>query len=139
MAAMYAALSRRRSCWRSRSACSPASAPASLIGVVNGIGVAVFGVSPFMMTLGMASVGFGIALYPHRRRAGLRHAGGVRQVPRLRPAARHSGADLSSPIALIVVMYVLLNRTRMGRYFYAVGGNLKAAQLSGINTRLTCS
>src|SRR5687767_12747423 len=33
------------------------------IGVVNGTGVALFNVSPFMMTLGLASVGFGIALY----------------------------------------------------------------------------
>ena len=33
-------------------------------------------------------------------------------------------------------MYVLLNWTRMGRYLYAVGGNLKASTLSGINTRL---
>jgi len=33
------------------------------VGVVNGIGVSVFNVNPFMMTLGMASVGFGAALY----------------------------------------------------------------------------
>ena len=33
------------------------------IGVINGIGVAIFNVSPFMMTLGLASIGFGIALY----------------------------------------------------------------------------
>ena len=33
-------------------------------------------------------------------------------------------------------MYVLLNWTRMGRYLYAIGGNLKASTLSGINTRL---
>ncbi|MCH8998457.1 MAG: ABC transporter permease, partial [Proteobacteria bacterium] len=33
------------------------------IGVVNGIGVSLLNVSPFMMTLGMASVGFGAALY----------------------------------------------------------------------------
>ena len=33
------------------------------IGICNGIGVAVFGVSPFIMTLGMSSVGFGIALF----------------------------------------------------------------------------
>jgi ribose transport system permease protein len=33
-------------------------------------------------------------------------------------------------------MYVLLNWTRMGRYLYAIGGNLKASALSGINTRL---
>ncbi len=35
----------------------------ALIGIVNGAGVAFVGVSPFMMTLGMASVGFGISLY----------------------------------------------------------------------------
>ena len=33
------------------------------IGIVNGIGVALLGVSPFIMTLGMASVGFCVALY----------------------------------------------------------------------------
>jgi ribose transport system permease protein len=36
-----------------------------------------------------------------------------------------------------VAMYVLLNWTRLGRYLYAVGGNLKASQLSGIDTRKT--
>ena len=33
------------------------------IGILNGVGVALLGVSPFMMTLGMASIGFGIALF----------------------------------------------------------------------------
>ena len=32
-------------------------------------------------------------------------------------------------------MYIFLNWTRMGRYLYALGGNLKASQLSGISTR----
>ena len=40
-------------------------------------------------------------------------------------------------MALIVLLYLLVNWTRLGRYFYAVGGNIKAARLSGINTRLT--
>ena len=35
----------------------------------------------------------------------------------------------------ISVMYFLLNWTVIGRYFYAVGGNIKAARLSGIKTR----
>ena len=34
-----------------------------LIGIANGAGVALAGVSPFMMTLGMASIGFGIGLF----------------------------------------------------------------------------
>jgi ribose transport system permease protein len=38
---------------------------------------------------------------------------------------------------LVIVTYLFVNRTRQGRYFYAVGGNIKAAQLSGIATRRT--
>lgn len=34
-----------------------------IVGFVNGIGVAHFQVSPFVMTLGISSIGFGIALY----------------------------------------------------------------------------
>ena len=106
------------------------------VGAVNGIGVAIFKVSPFMMTLGMASVGFGIALYL---------TGGV---PVYGMPAAFSDifgygqfVGIPTPIyftgALIVVIYVLLNWTRMGRYFYAVGGNIRAAALSGINTRFS--
>jgi ribose/xylose/arabinose/galactoside ABC-type transport system permease subunit len=104
------------------------------IGVVNGIGVALFNVSPFMMTLGMASVGFGISLYL---------TGGV-PVYGMPPAfgkALGFGHWLGIPapiyvtVALVLIMYVVLNWTRMGRYFYAIGGNLKASVLSGINTR----
>ncbi|GHV77801.1 ribose ABC transporter permease [Spirochaetia bacterium] len=34
---------------------------------------------------------------------------------------------------LYVLMYIFLNRTKTGRYIYAVGGNKEAARLSGIN------
>ncbi len=111
-------------------------AAGTAIGVVNGVGVALFNVSPFMMTLGMASVGFGIALYM---------TGGVPVygMPDAFGTMFGFGQYLGIPspvyvtLALIVVMFVLLNRTRLGRYFYAVGGNIKASALSGINTRLT--
>lgn len=38
-------------------------------------------------------------------------------------------------LAVIVVMTVVMNRTRFGRYVYAIGGNPEAAALAGINTR----
>lgn len=106
------------------------------IGAINGIGVALLNVSPFMMTLGMASVGFGIALYL---------TGGV-PVYGMPPAFGDIfgfGGWLGIPtpvyvtVALIVILYLVVNWTRLGRYFYAVGGNIKAATLSGIDTRLT--
>ena len=105
------------------------------IGAVNGIGVAVFNVSPFMMTLGMASVGFGIAL-------SLTGGVPVYGMPDAFGSTFGFGRFFGVPapivvtVALIAVMYVVLNWTRLGRYLYAIGGNLKASRLSGINTRL---
>jgi len=40
-------------------------------------------------------------------------------------------------IAIAVVMTVLAIRRKFGRYVYAIGGNPEAAELAGINTRLT--
>jgi ribose transport system permease protein len=105
------------------------------IGVVNGIGVAAFGVSPFMMTLGMASVGFGIALY---LTGGVPVYGMPQEFGKVLGFGQWLGipAPIFVTVALILFLYVLLNWTRMGRYLYAIGGNLKASTLSGINTRL---
>jgi ribose transport system permease protein len=106
------------------------------IGALNGIGVALFNVSPFMMTLGMASIGFGIALY-------LTGGVPVYGMPQEFGDTFGFGSWLGVPApvwvtaALIVLLYLLVNWTRLGRYFYAVGGNIKAARLSGISTRLT--
>ena len=111
-------------------------AAGTAIGVVNGIGIALFNVSPFMMSLGMASVGFGLALYM---------TGGtpVYGMPVEFGDVFGFGSIFGVPtpvlvtIVLILVLYVVVNWTRLGRYFYAVGGNIKAARLSGISTRLT--
>ncbi|MEO3428931.1 ABC transporter permease [Pelagibius sp. CAU 1746] len=102
------------------------------IGVVNGIGVAFFNVSPFMMSLGMASVGFGIALY-------LTGGVPVYGMPQAFGDVLGFGMLFGIPAPvyvaalLAVALYAFLYRTPQGRYFYAVGGNLKAAALSGIN------
>lgn len=108
----------------------------TVIGIINGVGVAVFKVAPFMMTLGMASVGFGIALF---MTGGVPVYGMPDSFSDLFGFGRLLG--LPSPIyvtvALIVVIFLLLNWTRLGRYFYAIGGNIKAAALSGIDTRKT--
>jgi ribose transport system permease protein len=106
----------------------------TLVGVVNGLGIAVFNVAPFMMTLGTAAISFGTALT-------LTSGVPVYGIPDAFGAVFSFGRilDIPSPVyvtaGIFVAMYVLLNRTRMGRYFYAVGGNIKASRLSGINTR----
>lgn len=114
--------------------CLAGIAAGTAVGVVNGFGVAVFGVSPFIMTLGMASVGFGIALYM---------TGGVPVygMPQEFGDIFGFGSWLGIPTpiyvaaALAALLAVVLYQTPLGRYLYAVGGNVKAARLSGIGTR----
>lgn len=105
------------------------------IGAINGIGVSLFKVSPFMMTLGMASVGFGIALY---MTGGTPVYGMPMEFGDVFGFGRWFGIPVPVLVTLLiaVALFVVVNWTRLGRYFYAVGGNVKAANLSGINTRL---
>lgn len=109
-------------------------AAGTLVGVVNGIGVALFDVSPFMMTLGTASISFGIALT-------LTSGVPVYGMPDAFGNIFGFGRPLGIPTpvyvtgALYLALYVLLSWTPMGRYFYAIGGNYKASVLSGVNTR----
>ncbi len=111
-------------------------AAGTLIGVCNGIGVAFFNVSPFMMSLGMASVGFGIALF---LTGGVPVYGMPVEFSDTFGFGRLFGVPtpIYALVVIIVVLFVILYRTPFGRYFYAVGGNVKAAQLSGINTQAT--
>lgn len=105
---------------------------ASLMGLINGVGIAFLGVSPFMMTLGLTSIGFGTALY---LTAGIP----VHGMPEEFGAIFGFGSfyGIPTPIyvtaAIVCGMSLLMNRTVLGRYFYAIGGNLNAARLSGIN------
>jgi ribose/xylose/arabinose/galactoside ABC-type transport system permease subunit len=104
------------------------------VGVVNGIGVSVLNVNPFMMTLGMASVGFGVALY---LTGGVPVYGMPEDFSDIFGFGRFIG--IPTPVlitaGLIIIMYFLVNWTKIGRYFYSVGGNIKASSLSGIHTK----
>jgi ribose/xylose/arabinose/galactoside ABC-type transport system permease subunit len=108
----------------------------TLVGVINGIGVALFNVSPFIMTLGMASVGFGIALY---MTSGMPVYGMPPEFGEVFGFGRAFGIPIPIIVVAVIALltYGLINRTALGRYFYAVGGNIKAANLSGINTKWT--
>ncbi|MDO9250877.1 ABC transporter permease [Hydrogenophaga sp.] len=106
------------------------------IGLVNGIGVAVFGVSPFIMTLGVQSIGFGIALF-------LTGGVPVSGLPGEFSDLFGFGSFLGVPIPILVTalcvlgMGVLMSRLAIGTHLLAVGGNARAAALSGIDTRRT--
>ncbi|TFL13132.1 ABC transporter permease [Pusillimonas caeni] len=105
----------------------------AVVGLLNGIGTAVLRIPSFMMTLGMSSVVFGVALYL---------SGGVPiyGLPQEFGQAFGYGYFLGIPSPVLVVLlaiaavYVLLEWTRYGRHLYAIGGNPRAATLSGVRT-----
>ena len=116
--------------------CLGAIAVALLIGLINGTGVAVFGVSPFIMTLGVQSVGAGVALF---LTGGVPVTGFPHAFGDTFGFGRIFGVPATVAIAIIAiaVVAIFLYGTRFGRHLYAVGGNVKAAKLSGINTTAT--
>ena len=42
-----------------------------------------------------------------------------------------------SMVVLVVIFNVILSRTKLGRYVYALGSNFEATRLSGVNTKKT--
>ena len=107
----------------------------ALIGLVNGLGVAFLRVPPFIMTLGMSSIIFGLAL---TITGGIPIYGMPESFTNIFGYGTFLGISLTIWITLffIILVYIFINMTKMGRYFYAIGGNIRAAELSGINVRI---
>ena len=103
-------------------------------GLVNGVLISFGRIPPFISTLGMMSVARGSALL---------YTGG-RPVSGFSESFRFlaTGKILFIPtpvvimIAVYLIAYFVLNRTKFGRYTYAIGGNEEAAILSGVNVKL---
>jgi ribose transport system permease protein len=107
---------------------------ALVVGLVNGFCIAVLGLSPFVTTLGMLSIVRGLAYVVSNGRGSF--PGG--------PDAEYfyaltSGDVYGVPapfiylVILALVMAVVLHHTTFGRHVFALGGNEKAAELTGIS------
>ena len=100
-------------------------------GLANGVVIGKLRVPPFVATLGMMGIARGLALIV------------TEGIPRFRlaPGADFVGQGrvLGIPVPTISVLllyavcYVVLTRTRLGRYTYAIGSNPQATLLSGVN------
>ncbi|WP_456286325.1 ABC transporter permease [Microbacterium sp. JZ70] len=105
------------------------------IGVLNGLIITLTGVAPLIVTLSMMTVLNGASYLLSR---GLPIFGFPADF-----AILGQGAVLGVPVSLIVLIAVwavgifILNKTYVGRYFYAIGNNPEAARLSGVNTKAT--
>lgn len=106
---------------------------AAMAGWLAGALIARAGIAPFIVTLGMMSLGEGLALV----------ISGGASVPGISRAFQvlGQGSFLGIPVpfciamALFLMVRFILRDTQLGTYIYAVGGNEDAAALSGVNVR----
>jgi ribose transport system permease protein len=109
-------------------------ATGATVGLVNGLFITRFQVSPLIITLGMLSVCQGLALMAS---AGLP----IYQMPNAFIDVFGYGAVLGIPtptllaVATLLIGVGVLRYTVAGRYFYAIGSSATAAYASGINVR----
>ncbi|MDJ1159651.1 ABC transporter permease [Chelatococcus sp. SYSU_G07232] len=108
-------------------------AAAAVVGLVNGVLIARVGLSPFVTTLGMLSIVRGLSYvvsngrgsYPAGSDADLFYgltSGDLFGIP----------APFIYLVLLAGLMGFVLHHTAWGRYVFAVGGNEKAAELTGV-------
>jgi ribose transport system permease protein len=106
----------------------------TLFGLVNGILVEIAQIDSFIATLGTGTVTYAVALW---------WTGGRQVIGRLSPDffVLDTASILGIPIpafyvaGLALVLWILSVYTPLGRYFYAIGANPRAAELNGIPTR----
>lgn len=104
------------------------------VGLVNAFTVIKLRVQPFIATLGTMVIGRGIALAYTKTPVG-----------RMAPSYLFlsQGKILVIPVPLVILVITLalgmflLRRTRLGTYFYAIGGNAEVARSAGISVSRT--
>lgn len=105
-----------------------------MIGLLNGICIAYLKVPAFVGTLGTMSIAQGLTFI----------LTDAKPIPDLSSSFKYIGGGMIGgrlPVPIIIfaviaaVCFITLYKTRYGRYIYAVGGNLKASRVSGINVK----
>lgn len=115
---------------------------AVLVGLVNGVLIAYVGVPPFVVTLGMLSIARSLAMVLSNNRmvyefgpdqpALLALGGGFVEVALPFVDAIRIPNPLVWMLALLIVTSLAFRWTRWGRYLFAIGGNERAAMLTGV-------
>jgi ribose/xylose/arabinose/galactoside ABC-type transport system permease subunit len=102
-----------------------------LMGLFNGFIITKSKIAPFIVTLGTMTIGRGLALILSEGRP----------VSNLSDSFNFIGGGdvfgIPLPIIVLIIIFIIcsiiLKKTLLGRYIYAIGGNEQAARASGIN------
>ena len=102
------------------------------VGLINGVGVAVGELPPFIMTLGTMTAVRGLALLASNGKPVI----GMSEPYKAIAACSIAGIPMLAVFLIIVIIICsfVLAKTVYGRRVYACGGNLQAAKVAGINT-----
>src|SRR5690606_27666654 len=110
-------------------------AAGTLFGIWHGVAVTKLNIPPFIITLGTYLIARGSASYLTKGYPVVFDRGD----PFLELGQGRVGF-VPTPFIILIVMaviaYIILTFTKLGYRIYAVGGNLEAARLSGINVTL---
>lgn len=111
-----------------------------VFGMINGIIVSKFKVPPFIATLGSMVAIYGInSLYFDMDPNNSQPIGGLRDDFTKMGSGSIGIGPISIPNIVIIaifvcfIVWVMFNKTRLGKNMYAIGGNEQAAKVSGIN------
>lgn len=107
----------------------------AFIGLLNGSGIVILGLSPIVMTLAMNGMLQGVSLL---------YSGGTPDgfaAPLLRTFMTQRFLGIT-PVVIFLILFaifavLLLTRTPFGRRIYAIGNSVRAAELSGIGVKRT--
>ncbi|MBB6177218.1 methyl-galactoside transport system permease protein [Anoxybacillus tengchongensis] len=111
-----------------------------VLGALNGIIVSKFHVPPFIATLGMMIGVYGItSIYFDRPPYGAQPIGGLSEsfikfAQRGIPVGQYEVPYLIIyAVVVSIIIWVIWNKTELGKNMYAIGGNPEAAKVSGVN------
>jgi ribose transport system permease protein len=106
------------------------------IGMINGLGIALLNIQPFIMTLATMVIGSGVALritnggprefFLESNLLEFLGSGGIGRVP----------GPLIVFLGLALIGWAVLRYVPFGRFLYAIGGSAEAARLSGVRVNV---
>lgn len=109
----------------------------AIIGIANGVIISYLKVPPFIATLGMQTLVYGICLVY----TGAKPIGGLTKKYTLLSTSgvfnHHIPYIIIIASVVGVYMWFLYHKTRHGKYMYAIGGNESAAEVAGVNCNKT--
>lgn len=120
-----------------------AVAAGTLVGILNGTIVSRFNVPPFIATLGTMVIVYGAnSIYFDLPPNDSQPIGGLRKdFTRLGSGTLFNIPNLHTiviiAVLISVVVWIIFNKTKLGKNMYAIGGNKEAAKVSGINVTKT--